>query len=235
MASSFSIESTPSAAARAMPASSLTGMKAPERPPVDEVAMVPPFLTASFSMARAAVVPGAPVRARPMASRISATESPTAGEGASERSMMPICASSISAASRATSSPTRVILKVVRLIRSARSVNERSGWRATTLRMTPGPEMATLMLTSGSPLPCRAPAMKGLSSGTLQKVTILAQPMESRSAVRRETSSSTSAMRVTASMLMPARVEATLTDEQHAAGLGDGLRDGLDQGGVVRA
>ena len=40
------------------------------------------------------------------------------------------------------------------------------------------------MLTSGSPLPCSAPAMKGLSSGTLQKVTILAQPMESWAAVR---------------------------------------------------
>ena len=83
-----------------MPASSLTGMKAPERPPVEEVAMRPPFLTASFSMASAAVVPGAPVRARPIASRISATESPIAGEGASERSMMPIWAPSISAASR---------------------------------------------------------------------------------------------------------------------------------------
>ena len=127
IASSFSIDSTPSAAARAMPASSLTGMKAPDSPPVDEVAMMPPFLTASFSKARAAVVPGAPARARPMLSRMSATESPTAGEGASERSMMPTWASSISAASRATSSPTRVILKVVRLTRSARSVNDRSG------------------------------------------------------------------------------------------------------------
>ena len=131
-----------------------------------------------------------------MPSRISATESPTVGEGASERSMMPIWASSISAASRATSSPTRVILNVVRLIRSARSVNDRSGWRATTLRITPGPEMATLMLTSGSPLPCSAPAMKGLSSGTLQKVTILAQPIESWSAVRARPSSSTSAILV---------------------------------------
>ena len=58
--------------------------------------------------------------------------------------------------------------------------------------------------------------MKGLSSGTLQKVTIFAQPMNSLSAVRLPMSSSTSAMRITASMLMPARVLATLTEEQTA-------------------
>ena len=127
IASSFSMESTPSAAARAMAASSLTGMKAPESPPVDEVAMVPPFLTASLSMARAAVVPGAPARSKPMLSRISAMESPTAGVGAKERSMMPISASSSREASRATSSPTRVILNVVRLMRSASSMSEASG------------------------------------------------------------------------------------------------------------
>ena len=34
-----------------------TGMKAPERPPTEEDAMTPPFFTASFSSARAAVVP----------------------------------------------------------------------------------------------------------------------------------------------------------------------------------
>ena len=77
--------------------------------------------------------------------------------------------------------------------------------------------------------------MKGLSSGTLQKMTILAQPMESCSAVRCATASSTSAMRSTASMLMPARVEATLTDEHTRRVLADGLGDGLDQGGVARA
>jgi len=66
IASSFSMERAPSAAARAMAASSLTGMKAPERPPVDEVAIVPPFLTASLSIASAAVVPGAPGCSSPM-------------------------------------------------------------------------------------------------------------------------------------------------------------------------
>ena len=40
-----------------MPSSSLTGMKAPDRPPTWEDAMTPPFFTASLSRARAAVVP----------------------------------------------------------------------------------------------------------------------------------------------------------------------------------
>ena len=57
IASSFSRESVPSAAALIMPASSETGMKAPERPPTVDDAITPPFLTASFSIARAAVVP----------------------------------------------------------------------------------------------------------------------------------------------------------------------------------
>ena len=71
-------------------------------------------------------------------------------------------------------------------MRSASSMSEASGWCATTLRTTPGPEMATLTLTSGSPLPCSAPAMNGLSSGTLQKTTSLAQPMQSLAAVSLE-------------------------------------------------
>ena len=44
-------------------------------------AMAPPFFTASFSSASAAVVPGAPARTTPIASRMSATESPSAGVG----------------------------------------------------------------------------------------------------------------------------------------------------------
>ena len=113
-------------------------------------------------------------------------------------------------------------------------MSEASGWLATALRTTPGPEMATLTLTSGSPLPCRAPAMNGLSSGTLQKTTILAQPMQSCVGGHlRETASRTSAMRTTASMLMPARVEATLTERADALRGADRLGDGLDEGGVA--
>ena len=40
----------------------MTGMKAPDRPPTELDANAPPFLTASFSSATAAVVPGAPER-----------------------------------------------------------------------------------------------------------------------------------------------------------------------------
>ena len=72
-----------------MPSSSLTGMKAPDRPPTWLEAMTPPFLTASLSRARQAVVPQQPQVSRPISSRMLATLSPTAGVGASDRSMMP--------------------------------------------------------------------------------------------------------------------------------------------------
>ena len=89
MASSFSSVSAPACAAAIMPSSSDTGMKAPDRPPTLEDAMTPPFLTASFSMARIAVVPQPPQTSRPTSSRMRATESPMAGVGARDRSTMP--------------------------------------------------------------------------------------------------------------------------------------------------
>ena len=103
IASSFSRESVPSAVALIMPASSETGMKAPERPPTVDDAITPPFLTASFNIAKAAVVPWVPHCSRPISSRMYATESPTAGVGASERSMMPKGTPSIAEASVPTS------------------------------------------------------------------------------------------------------------------------------------
>ena len=72
-----------------MPSSSDTGMNAPDRPPTWLDAMTPPFLTASFSRARQAVVPQQPQLSRPISSRMFATLSPIAGVGASDRSMMP--------------------------------------------------------------------------------------------------------------------------------------------------
>ena len=54
----------PRPAARGVP-SSLTGMNAPLRPPTELEANRPPFLTASFSSAPAAVDPGAPTQAVP--------------------------------------------------------------------------------------------------------------------------------------------------------------------------
>ena len=103
IASSFSMLNVPSLAALIMPASSLTGMKAPESPPTLDEAITPPFLTASFSIARAAVVPCVPHCSSPISSRMWATESPTAGVGASERSTIPNGTFSISAASLPTS------------------------------------------------------------------------------------------------------------------------------------
>ena len=53
--------------------------------------------------------------------------------------------------------------------------------------------------------------MKGLSSTALQKTTSLAQAMPPCAAVRPAASLTTRPIRATASMLMPARVEPTLT------------------------
>ena len=77
----LSIRRQPQRAASIIPASSVTGMNAPERPPTWEEAITPPFFTASLSRARAAVVPWAPQHSSPISSRMWATESPTAGVG----------------------------------------------------------------------------------------------------------------------------------------------------------
>ncbi len=60
----------PVLAASIIPASSETGINAPESPPTLEDAITPPFLTASLSIARQAVVPAAPHFSRPISSRI---------------------------------------------------------------------------------------------------------------------------------------------------------------------
>ena len=70
IASSFSIVSVPFVAAAIIPASSVTGMNAPERPPTLEDAITPPFLTASFKSASAAVVPQEPHCDRPISSKM---------------------------------------------------------------------------------------------------------------------------------------------------------------------
>ena len=103
IASSLSSVSVPSRAAAIMPSSSETGINAPESPPTWPEAITPPFFTASFSRASAAVVPWVPQTSSPMVSRMRATLSPTAGVGASERSTMPNGTPSRRDASRATS------------------------------------------------------------------------------------------------------------------------------------
>ena len=112
------------------------------------------------------------------------------------------------------SSPARVILKAVCLMRSATSIMDAvSGSSSRAAAMTPGPETPTLMTASASPEPCVAPAMKGESSTMLEKTTNLEAPMESWSAVSLAQSSTVWATMSTASMLMPARRLATFTLE----------------------
>ena len=217
IASSLSSVRAPFSAARIMPMSSLTGMKAPERPPTCEEAMTPPFFTASFKSASAAVVPCVPHTSSPISSRISATESPTAGVGARERSTMPKGTPSRREASRATNCPMRVMRKAVRLTVSATTSKGSPCTSSRALLTTPGPLTPTLMAASPSPGPWKAPAMKGLSSTALAKATNLAQPRPSLSLVSSAVFLIACPSSATASMSMPARVEATFTEEQRKA------------------
>ena len=89
IASSFANDSTPALTASIIPASSETGIKAPDKPPTRCDAMTPPFLTASFSNINAAVVPCVPTISSPISSSTSATESPRAGVGAKLKSTIP--------------------------------------------------------------------------------------------------------------------------------------------------
>ena len=66
-----------------------------------------------------------------------------------------------------------------------------------------------LIVESPSPRPCVAPAMNGLSSGRFANTTSLAAAKPALSASRWAMSRIVRAMRLTASMLMPVRVEAT--------------------------
>ena len=175
---------------------------------------MPPFFTWSFSMASAAVVPGAPALSRPMASRISATESPMAGVGARERSMMPKGTFRRRDASLATSCPTLVILKAVFLMVSESSSKFMPAACFSASRTTPGPETPRFSTQSASETPWKAPAIKGLSSGALQNTTSLEQALLSVSLVRYAASLITSPMSRTASMLMPVLVDARLTEAQ---------------------
>ena len=127
---------------------------------------------------------------------------------------MPNGTSSLFDASAATSCPTRVILKAVRFTVSASADRSQSPARAMAEATAPGPETPTFITASGSLTPWNAPAMKGLSSGTLAKTTSFAQPIESRSAVSSAVFLIASPILRTASIFMPALVEATFTDEQ---------------------
>ena len=112
------------------------------------------------------------------------------------------------------SSPARVILNAVDLIASAMLVISASGeMLRSTAFTTPGPETPTFTTASASPEPWKAPAMNGLSSTALQNTTSLPAPMHWRSAVSSADFLMMPAILSTASMLMPARVEPTFTEE----------------------
>ena len=176
--------------------------------------MTPPFLTWSLSMARAAVVPGAPTRSRPISSNISATLSPTEGVGARERSMMPNGIPMRLDASWATSWPTRVILNAVFFMVSQSTSKFAPLTFSRATFTTPGPLTPTLMMASASVTPWNAPAMNGLSSGALQNTTSFAQPRESLSLVASAVSFTILPISSTASMLSPVLVEPTLMELQ---------------------
>ena len=118
-----------------------------------------------------------------------------------------------SAARLPTSCPTRVILKAACLMASAHASNRapRTLWRARCT--TPGPETPTEMVVSASCTPWNAPAMKGLSLTALAKTTSLAHPNPLVSAVRSAVSRTTSPMRLTPLILIPAREEPMFTEE----------------------
>ena len=104
----------------------------------------------------------------------------------------------------------RVILKAVFFIVSATTsklspLHCLSAWAT-----TPGPDTPTFMTVSGSPTTWNAPAINGLSSTALENTTSFAQPIGSMSAV----CFIILPMSATASMFMPALVEARFTLEQ---------------------
>ncbi len=171
-------------------------------------------MTASLSIANAAVVPGAPHRPTPKLSIISATLSPTAGVGASDKSTIPKGTPNFVDAVLPTNSPILVILKAVFLITSAILPRSRSGYFLTAFKTTPGPLTPTLITVSGSPIPWNAPAINGLSSGTLQKTTNFAHPNPPLSAVYSAVFLTISPINLTASIFIPALVEPILTEEQ---------------------
>ena len=214
MASSLSSPMWPFLAAAIIPSSSLTGIKAPESPPTWSDAMMPPFFTASFNMARAAVVPCPPANSTPISSRILATESPIAGVGARDKSIVPKGTPTLFATSVPINSPSLVILKAVFLIVSETTSKLSPLTFSRAYLTTPGPETPTWRTTSPMPTPWKAPAIKGLSSTALAKTTSFAQPMESASFVFSAVSRIFSPRSLTASMFKPFFVVPTFTDEQ---------------------
>ena len=99
----------------------------------------------------------------------------------------------------------------MRFIVSATTSNDWPFTRSSARFTTPGPLTPTFITQSPSPGPWNAPAMNGLSSTALENMTSLAHASPPRSAVRSALNLTARPHSATASMSMPALVEATLT------------------------
>ena len=117
-----------------------------------ELAIIPPFFTASVSNAKAHVDPGPPQCSIPMSSMIFATLSPTAGVGASDRSIEPKSTFILLATSSPINSPALTILKETRFMVSHSSMKFPSVFSTAALT-TPGPLIPTLIDASEFPMP----------------------------------------------------------------------------------
>ena len=158
-------------------------------------------------------MPGAPTVESPIFSRTSPTESPTAGVGASDKSIIPNGTPSLLDASCATNWPTRVILKAVRLIVSHKNAKFLPRASSSARETTPGPDTPTFITASPSVTPWNPPAINGLSSGALQNATNFTHPYESRSAVARAICLTTRPSSSTQSISIPVRVDPTFALE----------------------
>ena len=100
----------------------------------------------------------------------------------------------------------------MRLIVSATTSNGSPRTASRACLTTPGPDTPTEIALSPSVTPKKAPAMNGLSSTGLQKITSLAQPNASLSFVNSAVLLTMIPISRTASILMPVLVEPTPTE-----------------------
>ena len=164
-----------------------------------------------MSIARHAVVPCTPTELSPISSKTSPTLSPTSGVGAKDKSIIPNSAPNSFAASLPTNSPILEILNAVFFIVSLKVEQSAPLIFSIAALTTPGPEIPTLITQSPSEIPLKEPAINGLSSTAFANITSLAQPIHDLSAVAWAVLFTTSPIKRTASILIPAFVEPTLT------------------------
>ena len=191
--------------------------------------MTPPFFTWSFNMARAAVVPGAPTLSRPISSNISATLSPHSRGSGQETG--PRCQRECPAAGS---------LSCHELSHAGYLESSFLDHLTQFFKPFAAHFLQSLFHNSRSAdtyidhcvpsvTPRNAPAINGLSSGALQKITSFAQPSESLSLVASAEAFTISPQSLTASILMPVFVDPTFTELADALSLCKRLRDRADQ------